>query len=224
MSVNIDNLTIGLPVPRSASNPVALEIPGSQALQQYPELVTRLADGSVQFTAPTLGASSKSTHRTRCEWKESIYWTLDSAREHLNHQEMTVTRVNSAQKVVISQMHVKDGDSPALKIFWNKGKITMGFRQHYDQPDPVNSTVLDKVPLGARFSVDIRTTAAGEVNVAVSCNGRTSTLPSMVLDPNWTGHSFDFHGGVYNQVDYSATTLAEDGSVCIVHDLLISHA
>ena len=38
MSVNIDNLTIGLPVPRSATNPVALEIPGSQALQQYPEL------------------------------------------------------------------------------------------------------------------------------------------------------------------------------------------
>ncbi|AMO74789.1 polysaccharide lyase family 7 protein [Pseudomonas citronellolis] len=223
MSVNIDNLTIGLPVPRSATNPVALEIPGSQALQQYPELVTRQPDGSVQFTAPTLGASSKGTQRTRCEWKEAKYWLLESAREHSNRQEMTLTRVNSAQKVVISQMHVLNDDSPVVKVFWNKGKITLGFRQHFDQPDPVNSTVLDKVPLGARFSILIHATASAVITVQASCNGRTSNLAPMTLDPDWAGHAFDFHGGVYNQVDYTSATLATDGSVCIIHDLQLSH-
>ena len=223
MSVNIDNLTIGLPVPRSATNPVVLEIPGSQALQQYPELVTRQPDGSVQFTAPTLGASSKSTRRTRCEWKESRYWTLESAREHLNRQEMTLTRVNSAQKVVISQMHVQNDDSPVVKVFWSKGKLTLGFRQHFDQPDPVNGTLLDQVPLGARFTLLIHATAAAEITVQASCNGRTSSLAPMTLDPDWTGHFFNFHGGVYNQVDFSDATLATDGSVCILHDLQLSH-
>lgn len=223
MSVNIDNLTIGLPVPRSATNPVALEIPGSQALQQYPELVTRQPDGSVQFTAPTLGASSKSTQRTRCEWKEAKYWLLESAREHTNRQEMTLTRVNSAQKVVISQMHVLNDDSPVVKVFWNKGKITLGFRQHFDQPDPVSSTVLDKVPLGARFSILIHATASAVITVQASCDGRTSDLAPMTLDPDWAGHAFDFHGGVYNEVDYTSATLATDGSVCIIHDLQLNH-
>ncbi len=136
---------------------------------------------------------------------------------------MTLTRVNSAQKVVISQMHVLNDDSPVVKVFWNKGKITLGFRQHFDQPDPVNSTVLDKVPLGARFSILIHATASAVITVQASCDGRTSDLAPMTLDPDWAGHAFDFHGGVYNQVDYTSATLATDGSVCIIHDLQLSH-
>jgi hypothetical protein len=105
MSVNISHLTITTPVPVSSTNPVALEVNGAVAIAQFPSVVKVLSDGSIQFSAPTKGASSKSTHRTRCEWSESTNWTLASAPIHQNRQQMTLTKVNSAQKVVISQMY-----------------------------------------------------------------------------------------------------------------------
>ncbi|WP_273824070.1 polysaccharide lyase family 7 protein [Pseudomonas asplenii] len=223
MTVNISNLTIATPVATSATNPVALELNGAQAIAQFPSVIQVLPDGSLQFNAPTRGASSKSTHRTRCEWKESIYWSLASAAQHINDQEMTVIKVNSAQKVVIAQMHVKGDDSPAVKVFWNKGNITLGFRQRYNQTDPVNTTVLKGVALGARFRVSIRATSKGTVNVTVQSNGLSGASGDLQLDASWNTQLFDFHGGVYNQIDFTDATPADDGSICIISDLQISH-
>lgn len=223
MAVNISNLTLSTPVPVSATNPVALELNGAEAIAQFPSIVTVLPDGSLQLSAPTKGASSKSTHRTRCEWKESFYWSLASAADHLNYQEMAVTKVNSAQKVVISQMHVKNDDSPVIKVFWQKGNITMGFRQSFNQPTPVNTTVLKGVPLGAKFKVTIRANSAGVARVTVDYNGVVGTSGDLQLDSTWNSQVFNFHGGVYNQIDYTDATPPEDGSICIISDLLISH-
>ncbi|WP_460124283.1 polysaccharide lyase family 7 protein [Pseudomonas sp. S2_C03] len=224
MGVNISNLTIATPVAVSATNPVALELNGAQAIAQFPSVVTVLPDGSLQLSAPTRGASSKSTRRTRCEWKESVYWSLSSAPTHINYQEMTVTKVNSAQKVVISQMHVKGDDSPAIKVFWQKGNITMGFRQSFDQTTPVNSTLLKGVPLGGKFQVIIKVASAGIARVTVDYNNNVGTSGDLQLDPSWNSRVFSFHGGVYNQVDYTDATPPEDGSICIISDLLITHA
>lgn len=224
MTVDISNLTIATPVATSATNPVALELNGAQAIAQYPSVVTVLSDGSLQLSAPTKGASSKSTHRTRCEWKESVYWSLASAAEHTNYQEMTVTKVNSAQKVVISQMHVKNDDSPAIKVFWQKGNITMGFRQSFNQTDPVNTTVLKGVPLNAKFKVTIHVTSAGVATVTIDYDGKVGTSGDLQLDSSWNSQVFDFHGGVYNQIDYTDDTAADDGSICIISDLAITHA
>lgn len=78
MAVDISNLTIATPVAVSSTNPVALELNGAEAIARFPSIVTVLSDGSIQFSAPTKGASSKSTHRTRCEWTETQDWTLAS--------------------------------------------------------------------------------------------------------------------------------------------------
>lgn len=223
MPVDISRLRITTPIATSPTNPVALELMGDEALLRFPEVISRQPDGSIRFSAPTLGASSKSTHRTRCEWKEPIYWTLESAALHVNRQRMTLTQVNSAQKVVIAQMHVKDDDSPAIKVFWNKNKITWGFRQSFNQPDPVNSTIASNVGLNVPFTVEINVTAAGVVTVLVICNGVTTSTPPQPMDSSWASQRFNLHGGVYNQIDYSATTAAADGSVCLIHDLLLSH-
>lgn len=223
MSVNISHLTITTPVPVSSTNPVALEVNGAVAIAQFPSVVKVLSDGSIQFSAPTKGASSKSTHRTRCEWSESTNWTLASAPIHQNRQQMTLTKVNSAQKVVISQMHVRGDDSPPVKVFWNKGNITMGFRTSYNQATPVNSTVLKGVPLGAKFTVSIHVTSQGLVTVSAECNGGSGSSGGLQLDDTWDSHLFEFHGGVYNQVDYTDTTPAEEGSICIISSLSLTH-
>lgn len=136
---------------------------------------------------------------------------------------MTVLKVNSAQKVVIAQIHVKDVETPPLKVFWNKGKLTMGFRENFAQVDPVNSTVLDNVPLGALLTISIHANATGAVSVSASCNGNKSNSPILRLDDSWATQTLGFHGGVYNRIDYSDTTSADDGSICIISDLSITH-
>ena len=224
MSVDIRNLTLAVPVVESSISTVAVELTGSEAIALYPTYVTVLSDGSVQLSAPTKGASSKSTRRTRCEWSEPKYWTLGGAPHHWNRQEMTLTKVNWAQKVVIAQMHVYGDDSPPVKVFWKKGDITLGFRRTYNQTDPINSTVLKGVPLGAKFEVSIHATAAGVVNVTAKCNGVSGTSGDLQFDSTWATQLFEFHGGVYNQVDYTDTTPADDGSICIISDLSLTHA
>lgn len=224
MTVDISNLMVATPVATSDTNPVALELIGAEALAQFPSVIQELSDGSIQFSAPTKGASSKSTRRTRCEWSESSSWTLDSAEDHWNRQEMTLTKVNSAQKVVISQMHVRGDNGPPVKVFWNKGNITMGFRQTYDQVDPVNTTVLKGVPLGSPFKVSVHVTSTGQVNIEAECAGAIGGSGNLQLDRSWNDHLFEFHGGVYNQVDYTESTPIEDGSICVITQLSLIHA
>ncbi|MEN5037328.1 polysaccharide lyase family 7 protein [Pseudomonas sp. TWI929] len=224
MAVDISNLIIATPVAVSSTNPVALELNGAEAIARYPSIVKVLSDGSIQFSAPTKGASSKSTRRTRCEWTESEDWTLDSARDHWNRQTMTLTKVNAAQKVVIAQMHVRGDDSPPVKVFWKKGDITLGFRRTYNQTDPVNSTVLKGVALGAKFNVSIHATSQGVVTVTAKCNGVSGSSGDLQLDNSWASRLFEFHGGVYNQVDYTDATPADDGSICIISELSLIHS
>lgn len=223
MLVDISNYLIATPLPVSETNPVALELLGSLALIQCPEVVSQLEDGSVQFTAPTKGASSKSTHRTRTEWKEPEYWALSSAAKHWSRQEITLTKVNSAKKVVIAQVHVKDATTPPLKVFWNKGKITVGFRASFDTPDIVNTTIHNDVPLGVPFKISVGVTASGWVSVNVVCKGIYSVKVPLKLDSSWQDQVLQFHGGIYNQVDYSELTSDDDGSICVISELTTTH-
>lgn len=223
MPVDLSPLIITTPVPVSPDNPVALELPGNEALARLPQVISRQPDGSVRFSAPTLGASSKSTHRTRCEWKEALYWRLDSAAQHVNRQRMTLTQVNSAQKVVIAQLHVKNDDSPAIKVFWNKARITWGVRATFNQAEPLTSTIASNIGLDQPFTVEISLSSAGQVVLSVVGNGMNLVTAAAQLDSSWASQLLNFHGGVYNQIDYSATTAATDGSVCLIHDLALIH-
>lgn len=223
MAVNIDTLIITTPLAKSASDPLALEVTGAQALATLPQVVRRLDNGAVRMTAPTKGASSKSTHRTRCEWKEATYWAMNSANRHFSHQRMVLEQVNSAQKVVIAQMHVKDDDSPAIKVFWNKGRITLGFRRDFDQVTPINSEVLANVPLHTPFDITLEVSATGAALVSATCNGRTGSTGLLQMAKTWNSRTFNFHGGVYNQVDFSDRTAPEDASVCVISQLELHH-
>lgn len=223
MFVDITQYKIATPLPVSLTNPVALEVMGDYALAYCPSVVTQLEDGSIQFTAPTKGAASKSVHRTRTEWKEVNYWPLSSAPHHWNRQTMTLVKVNSAQKVVVAQVHVKDATTPPLKVFWNKGKLTIGFRASFDNPAIVNSTILENVPLGVPFKLSVHVTAAGSVSVSALCQGRKSICPPLRLDSSWNDRILQFHGGIYNQVDYTESTAEDDGSICIISELSTTH-
>lgn len=224
MYIDLNTFTIATPLPVSATSLVALELPALEALELCPEVVCLLEGGSLQMSAPTKGASSKSTKRTRCEWKEGTYWPLSSADRHWNRQEMVLTKVNHADKVVIGQIHVKDATTPPLKVFWNRGNITAGFRPSFVNPTITNITIHRDIPLGAKFKLNIGVTRSGKVQINGSCNGVVFEPCNLQMDSSWQRQLLQFHGGVYNQVDYSETTPVDDGSICIISGLLVTHS
>lgn len=223
MTIDISTFRIATPLPVSETNPVALELPGLEALERCPEVICLLEDGSLQMTAPTLGASSKSTKRTRCEWKENGYWLLSSADRHWNRQEMTITKVNSAKKVVIGQIHVKDATTPPLKVFWNKGQIIAGFRESFDIPTIANYIVHPDIPLDTKFKLNIGVTRNGNLQINISCKGTLFQPFVLQMGKSWQSKFLQFHGGLYNQIDYSENTPVDDGSVSILHVLDVTH-
>ncbi|MCY1435185.1 Alginate lyase [compost metagenome] len=108
-------------------------------------------------------------------------------------------------------------------MFWNKGKLTYGFRQSYNQAAPASVTLLANVPLGAAFEIILDVTAQGVVTLVATCNGTTGSSGALQMDSSWNSRTFNFHGGVYNQIDYSDSTPSTDGSICIINALALGH-
>lgn len=104
--------------------------------------------------------------------------------------------VSSLQKVVIGQIHVKGSERPPVKVFWNSG---------------------------APFKINIHANSSGAVSVSQAVTASNRLRRSCASTTPGT-RTLAFHGGVYNQIDYSETTNPEDGSVCLISDLSITHA
>ncbi|WP_263139899.1 polysaccharide lyase family 7 protein [Pseudomonas sp. RIT-PI-AD] len=223
MPVNISNLTLSVPAPRSAENPVAVLVSGAEALAKYPQFVAALPGGSVRLSAPTKAATTESVKRTRCEWRENDYWSLDSAPDHWSKQEMMLTKINSEERVVIAQAHVKNSDRPLLKVFWDAGTVTMGYRLKYNDKDPQNVDLLTGVELNQTFEVVVHLSSTGALTVRPSLNGKGKASVELQLDSSWTKQKLVFHGGIYNQVAYDDHTSPDDGTVCVISRLTLAH-
>lgn len=188
-----------------------------------------LENGDIEMSAPTKGASSKSTSRTRTEVRETnpnntqINWAYDSSDHHWLQAALTVNQAPlKSQETVVGQIHVKDATTPPLKLSWDAGKIVVGFRAMYPQTKPVDTILLDDVPLGERWTYSIHVLKSGTVTVGVTHAGRTATI-NLKLDASWLTRKLYFKAGVYNQEDPTDTTTAEEGSKAIFHKLVIRH-
>lgn len=200
---------------------IALTVEGDEACILCPDFVYMHPDGGLRLVAPTHGAATESVHRTRTEWMEAFYWPVESAAHHWLRQTMTVERVNQAGRIVIGQMHVKNSNNPFIKIFWDKGAIKIGYREK-ETMSPVTTTICRGVELGQRVSLSLHVTKVGSVSLTVKAGGVSYNF-SRKMDPSWFGFMFNFHGGLYNQLDYSDLIPLEDGSEATIHSLIVSH-
>lgn len=187
-----------------------------------------LENGDIRVSAPTKGASTKSTTRTRTELRETnpnntqINWTYDSSSHHWLQAALTVVQAPKGGETVVGQIHVKDATTPPMKLSWDNGKIIVGFRARYPQPNPVDFTILSDVPLNSRFTYSIHIVKSGNVSVVVTNGDRTGKL-ELAFDPSWLTRKLYFKAGVYNQEEPTEDTQPEEGSDAIFHKLVIRH-
>lgn len=187
-----------------------------------------LESGDILVSAPTKGASTKSTSRTRTEFRETnpnntqINWTYDSFDHHWLQAALTVVQAPKGGETVVGQIHVKDATTPPMKLSWDNEKIVVGFRSHYPQKNPVDTILFNDVPLNSRWTYSIHVVKSGNISVVVTHAGRTRKL-ELAFDPSWKPCRLYFKAGVYNQEDPTSLTLPEEGSIATFHKLAIRH-
>jgi hypothetical protein len=234
ISLNLLNLTT--PEPKFPGSNVSIIYPPGSFPQNA--FFSVLPNGDLKLWAPTKGVSSKSTSRTRTELRECneqgiVYnWRYPTFNHHWLQAAMTVLQVPKKGETVIGQIHVHGNTRPPVKLSFDKaadgvGQLTVGFREEFDQPNPVDFVLLDGIPLGTRFTYNIHVTSRGAVLFSAGftdVNGerRTGNLTLQFKD-SWAKQSLYFKAGVYNQEDPTDTTLDTEGSAALIHKLEISH-
>lgn len=204
---------------------------GSSARTYWPgefpgnEYFAIMDTGEVGLWAPTKGATTESSDRTRTEFREIIpgtrelkNWKLGEHQSQYLRASMTIKQVTPNGRVCIGQIHIKDISRPVLKIVWDNGSLRAKVRQHCNQSDDPGFTFLDDVPLLERFSYSVAVNGSGLVSVNLTHGSRRGECRFNLL-PSYIGRSLYFKAGLYNQDDATESTLATDGSRAVLHSL-----
>ncbi|MGH8613354.1 MAG: polysaccharide lyase family 7 protein [Gammaproteobacteria bacterium] len=101
------------------------------------------ADGKVTLWAPTKGATTENSSRTRTEFREIDEVTQEQrnfvfAEENVTLRVgVTMTQVTPNGRVVIAQFHLKASSKPLLKVEFDNGKLKAKIRQHLNGSEVV---------------------------------------------------------------------------------------
>lgn len=225
--IDLTSLNLTTPEPKFEGSPGCITYAPGKFPVDCPYFKV-LENGDIEMSAPTKGASSKSTSRTRTEVRETnpnntqINWAYDSADHHWLQAALTVVQAPKGGETVVGQIHVKDATTPPLKLSWDNGKIIVGFRAMFPQPNPVDSILLEDVPLGERWTYSIHVVKSGTMSIGITHAGRSASI-ILKFDPSWLARKLYFKAGVYNQEDPTDTTTEDEGSKAIFHKLVIRH-
>lgn len=234
--IDLSLLNLTTPEPKAPGSSVSIIYPPGSFPQN--EFFSVQPNGDLKVWAPTKGVSSKSTSRTRTEFREcfangAVYnWNYPAFPHHWLRVAMTVLQVPKKGETVVGQIHVYNSTRPPVKLSFDKaadgvGQLTVGFRESFDQVNPIDAVLLSDIPVGTRFTFNIHVIASGAVLFSASFTDaegvkRTGNL-TLALDASWAQQGLYFKAGVYNQEDPTAETLETEGSAALFHKLEITH-
>jgi hypothetical protein len=194
--------------------------------------------GEFEVWAPTKGAHTANTPRTRTELRETtekntqFNWKYTDFKDHWLKVASTVKQVPKSGEVVIGQIHVKNSTRPPVKLSMDKvkngiGQLTVGFREKYNQEDPKDYILIKNVPVGTRVAWNIHANESGAVLFSASFTDGYGKKQvgniTLQFDKSWATKSLYFKAGAYNQDDPKPDTLPTEGSRVRFHKLEILH-
>lgn len=189
------------------------------------EYFTIRESGEAALWAPTKGATTQNSDKTRTEFREIVpgsktlkNWHMGQYSTQYLRAALTLHQITPNGRVCVGQIHVKDNNRPPIKLVWNTGKLRLMYRTTYNQEADVGVTVLDSVPLGECFTYSIHVAPDGNVTVIVGQGTRSGTK-TVQLDSSWKDKLLYFKAGIYNQEDATELTLPTDGSRAVLHSL-----
>lgn len=202
--VSLSGFTLTLPVD-SAGQQSGAASTVSPAKITAPWL-TRNADGSLTFFAPTKGAHTPHSPHPRTELVSTNDFNAGSGT-HTMTATMVMQQLPSAQDIIIGQIHGGGPISsvPLLMLHYrhtsadaaNSGRVTLTVRKNPTVSGSDVSTVLTDVPMNAAFSYTITENATGFAVTATS-GGKTGKQ-AVPLNASFKGKDVRFQVGDYQQ-------------------------
>jgi len=204
----IDLAVWNLSIP-TGSAPATIDTPA--LLKGYRSEYFHTDSGTLYFWAPVTGSHTEHSHYPRSELRETNAdgskhnWVYSDA-DNVLRATVAVTQVPASGRVVVGQIHVANGTKPFVKLEYEykddkqNGNIVAMVRLKPDDKRGVPITVLEDVPLNARFNYVIHLSQQGELSI--SANGANLVIPTSSA---WRGKQLYFKAGVYTQDNTGAS-------------------
>jgi len=211
MSISLADWRLTLPV-NSAGHLTGIAEVLKQAVPMPPWL-TRNADGTLAFWAPSGGATTPNSGHSRTELVSTSAFALGTA-SHTLAATLAVTQVpNSDPDIIVGQIHGGGSISsvPFVMLHWRGGDIVVVVKKALSGSGAQNFTLVQGVPLNGRFSYTLTDDGDGDLTMTATYDGRshqaTARIPGVFL-----GTEMRFQVGDYQQAE-TGTSSADGGRV-----------
>lgn len=175
--------------------------------------LTRNADGSLTFWAPSSGAKTANSEHARTELVSTNDWMFGSG-VHTLSATVSVSQVpQSNPDVCVGQVH--GGGSiksiPFVMLHYRDGNIVVIVKQVLHGSASQSITLLTGVPLNGTFSYTITDNGDGTLGLSATYNGQTEKATAQVV-PEFMGTDQRFQAGDYQQAT-SGLSASDGGRV-----------
>lgn len=218
MAIQTDKFKVQTPISgASYYNPG--EWPDDECLQWVAE------ENCYLLTARVSGETTNNSERTRVEFREStpdgINVFFPVTQPHTHRMKQKLLQVCSNGRVVIGQIHVRNSDLPPLKLYFDNGKIKVGFRKTFEQAIDDKFTIAAGVVMGDNLNYSIVNRGNYNVSIYLDVNGVNVPTWNGEFDSTWAGKELYSKGGIYNQLDAALSTGPDDKSMSKLYKLEI---
>jgi Alginate lyase len=139
-----------------------------------PPWLIRNPDGSLNFWAPAIGATTSNSEHSRTELVSDANFTFGTG-VHTMRAVLSVTQVpNTDQDIDVGQIHGGGSMSsiPFVMLHWRDGSIVVVVKTELSGSASQTITLLTGVPLGGRFSYVMTDDGNGNLTLTAAYNGQ----------------------------------------------------
>lgn len=197
---DLDNWNLNLPIADKAGKSLTVH---TAALQTHNSPYFRASDDRLVFWSPVQGATTRGSEYPRSELRNTYpngelrNWGYRSGTHRLSAK-LAVEQIPSSGRIAIGQIHVKNKSTPLLIIYYNKGRIEARFRPVLGRKPMEPIQLLEKVPLGQRFTYSATVDDKGVMSVTAAYKAANGSY-SAPIDKSWRKQQLYFKAGAYVQ-------------------------
>jgi hypothetical protein len=199
--VTLDGWRLTLPVNSGGGTDGSPEVLNPAAL--YPPYLDRAADGSLDFWAPTIGATTSHSSSPRTELVANSGFTAGTSGPHTLTATVTITQVPAtSQTIIIGQIH-GDGSltsDPYVLLYYSNGTLHAQVNQQLASGNNyLDYPLLTDIALGTTFSYTITDLGDGTDRFTATANGSTQQKTAPVPSA-WSDQTVRFQAGDYEKL------------------------
>ena len=200
-AVSLDGWRLTLPVDADGGTDGSPEVLNPAKLD--PPYLDQGTEGSLEFWAPTVGATTSHSGSPRTELIDNTGFSTGTSGTHTLAATVDVTQVpETSQTIILGQIH-GDGDlnsDPYTLLYYSNGTVHVKVNQQLESgSNYLDYPLLTDVGLGSTFSYRITDSGDGNLHFSATYDGstkeQTAPVPSV-----WSDQPVRFQAGDYEQL------------------------